>query len=307
MSSRTDFFQVGGTLDEDSPSYIERPADTELMKALERGEVCLVLAPRQTGKSSLMVHARAQLKRSGTAAAIVDLQPLGSHSDPDAWFRDVVYQIERSLKLGTDCMEWWETHQRLGPTQRFMTFIEDVVLKEIKDRVVIFFDEIDSVLPRPFADDFFTTIRALVNASASNRELQRISFVMVGVADPSDFIKNRARTPFNIGKQIELRDFESGSLTQFKRVLGTGSEPLVDRIFYWTAGQPLMVQKLAQTAFSWPVESRTPAQVDEAVKSVYLDAKIEKDTHLKFVRDYLLEGNKKRRKTLKTYRDVLEI
>jgi hypothetical protein len=134
VSSPSDFFQVGGTLDEDSPSYIERPADKELMDALERGEVCLVLAPRQTGKSSLMVHARSRLRRRGAAAAIVDLQPLGSHSDLDAWFRDVVYQIQRSLGLASDSMEWWEAHRSLGPTQRFMTFIEDVVLAERSSR-----------------------------------------------------------------------------------------------------------------------------------------------------------------------------
>lgn len=45
MRSEPRFFQVGGPLDEDSPSYIERPADEELLRALDRGELCLVLAP----------------------------------------------------------------------------------------------------------------------------------------------------------------------------------------------------------------------------------------------------------------------
>ncbi len=65
MKKAADFFQVGGTLAEDAPSYIERPADRELLEALEQGEVCLVLAPRQTGKSSLMVHARRHLIEQG--------------------------------------------------------------------------------------------------------------------------------------------------------------------------------------------------------------------------------------------------
>ena len=33
------FFQVGGTLATDAPSYIERPADTALLEALEQGEL----------------------------------------------------------------------------------------------------------------------------------------------------------------------------------------------------------------------------------------------------------------------------
>jgi hypothetical protein len=35
-------------------------------------------------------------------------------------------------------------------------------------------------------------------------ELQRISFVLIGVATPNDLIKDAARTPFNIGRRIEL-------------------------------------------------------------------------------------------------------
>ena len=44
-----EFFQVGGTLATDAPSYIERPADTALLEALKQNELCLLLAPRQTG------------------------------------------------------------------------------------------------------------------------------------------------------------------------------------------------------------------------------------------------------------------
>lgn len=306
MTSDSDFFQVGGALDKDSPSYIERPADRELLSALGNNDLCLVLAPRQTGKSSLMYHAIARLKPLGMCAGVVDLQPLGSYNDQHDWFGGVVYRIGRSLELGTDAVAWWNEHARLVPTQRFMTFMEDVVLRERKERVVIFFDEIDSVLSLPFSDDFFTTIRALYNARAGNPTLKRLNFVIIGVATPSEFMKNRSRTPFNIGRMIELRDFEPSSLAPFKAVLGDDSDHLADRIFSWTAGQPLMVQKLTEAVYSRPHAERSTGYVDGVVQKTYLDAKIENDTHLKFIRDYLTGDNKKRRRTLVTYRDVLE-
>ena len=149
-----------------------------------------------------------------------------------------------------------------------MTFLEDVVLGEIQGRVVIFFDEIDSVLSLPFSDDFFTSLRALFNARASNSTLRRLTFVLLGVATPSEFVKQRSRTPFNIGRQIELEDFDPASLGPFKEVLGPDSDPLVERIFYWTAGQPLMVQKLTEGIYSRPAAERTAEQVDQGVQGL---------------------------------------
>jgi len=303
---KTDFFQTGGTLSEDAPCYIERPADEQLLNALDRGELCMILAPRQTGKSSLMIHAIAELKKIGIRAAIVDLQPLAIQKEPAAWFNDVVYQIERSLRLDTDALSWWQDNARLGPTQRFMTFMEDVVLSEIQERVVIFFDEIDSVLSLPFSDDFFTTLRAMVNAKANNPVLRRLNFVLLGVANPSDFIKNRSRTPFNIGKEIPLTDFDPASVSRFEEVIGNDSKSVLDRIFYWTAGQPQMVQKLAEAVYPLPAEERSPEKIDDIVQKAYLGTRIDSNVDLKFIRDYLLEGHKKVRKTLNTYKSVLD-
>lgn len=111
-----------------------------------------------------------------------------------------------------------------------MTFMEEVVLREVSGRVIIFFDEIDSALPLLFSDDFFTTIRALINARANNPALKRLNFVILGVARPSEFIKNRSRTPFNIGRMIELRDFEPSSLRPFKEVSFNDQSPTHARL-----------------------------------------------------------------------------
>ena len=308
MSAPADFFQVGGALSDDAASYIERSADRELLSALERGELCLVLAPRQTGKTSLMVHVLARLNKKGIRAGFADLQSLGSQTDPARWFSDMLYQIERSLKLKTDSGEWWAAHDRLGPTQRFMSFLEDVVLTEIKDNVVLFLDEIDSVLGLPFSDDFFTTIRSVYNARAMNPSLRRLTFVLLGLATASSFIRNRSRTPFNIGTSIALDDFDRGSTEPFRQVLGPESEPLIERIFYWTNGQPYLVQKLAAAVFLWPQDQRSVEHIDEEVRRSYLQRQITQDTHLKFIQDYLLDdtANINVRETLRTYRQVLQ-
>lgn len=299
------FFQVGGTLESGHPSYVERPADAELIECLEKNEIPLVLAPRQTGKSSLMVNARGKLYTLGFRSAVVDLQPLGNHTELDQWLSDVIYQIERSLGLSADTLSWWDDHRRLGPTQRFITFVEDVILGEINGRVVIFFDEIDSALPLPFSDDFFTTLRTLANARADNPTLKRLTYVLIGVAIPSDFIKDRSRTPFNIGREITLTDFSQENAGPFRMILGSDSDKVIGRIFYWTAGQPLMVQALCEKMYGLPQNERTVDNLDHAVHDTYLERQIKKSTHLYFIRNYLLDKHHHPRKTLKIYKAVL--
>ena len=64
---------------------------------------------------------------------------------------------------------------------------------------MIFVDEIDTTLRLDFTDDFFAAIRFLYQHRAADPALERLSFVLIGVATPGDLIKDAARTPFNIG------------------------------------------------------------------------------------------------------------
>lgn len=71
-TSPRDFFVVGGTMQPDAPSYIEREADRELFEPVLAGDFCYVLTPRQMGKSSLMARTAKRLQVQGVCTAIVD-------------------------------------------------------------------------------------------------------------------------------------------------------------------------------------------------------------------------------------------
>src|SRR5207247_958341 len=84
--------------------------------------------------------------------------------------------------------------------------------------LVIFIDEIDVVRGLPFStDEFFAGIRECYNRRAEDAEYERLTFCLLGVASPSDLIRDTRLTPFNIGRRIELADFtpaEAAPLTE---------------------------------------------------------------------------------------------
>ena len=90
---------------------------------------------------------------------------------------------------------------------RLSRYLREVALAERGERLVIFVDEIDTTLRLGFTDDFFAAIRFLYQNRAADPALERLSFVLIGVATPGDLIKDTARTPFNIGQRIDLTDF----------------------------------------------------------------------------------------------------
>ena len=65
---------------------------------------------------------------------------------------------------------------------------------------MIFVDEIDAVRSLPFStDEFFAAIRECYNRRTEDAELSRLTFCLLGVATPSDLIRDTRTTPFNVG------------------------------------------------------------------------------------------------------------
>src|SRR5262245_9894139 len=312
--TQNDFYVAGGTLRPDTPSYVERRADQELFDRAMAGDFCYVLTSRQMGKSSLMARAARRLKEVGVHTAIVDLTGIGAgegdeneKASADRWYKGVARAITRGLNLKADLNDWWREREDLPALQRLTEFFSDVALAETAGRIVVFVDEIDTTIKLPFADDFFAAIRACYNKRATEPEYNRLSFVLLGVASPSDLIKDTTRTPFNIGHRIDLTDFTFEEAKPLARGLGATEErgeQALRRILHWTGGHPYLTQKLCQVTTADGADC-DETRIDSAVESELLSPQASlNDSNLNFVRDRVTKGGRLTPAMLKLYRRI---
>ena len=306
-SSEHGFFQVGGTLPADA-AYVVRPADDQVLAATLSGMYCNVLTPRQTGKSSLMVRTMERLQQEGVRTARVDLTTIGTKVDPPQWYFGLMSQLKTELKLATDVGSWWKEHMHQGVVQRFSDFLRYVILEEITEPVVIFVDEIDSTLEVPFTDDFFAAIRAAYNARASDPVYKRLTFVLLGVARPQDLIKDRSRTPYNIGLSIDLTDFTLEEARALLPGLSMSSaeqaEAVLKRVLSWTGGFPYLTQKVCQHIAAQRDVVWTEEKVDRLVRRLFLSDEARNDENLNYLRRRIVESEIPA-KLLSLYRQIL--
>ncbi|MEB3359433.1 MAG: CHASE2 domain-containing protein [Synechococcales bacterium] len=308
-------YQPGGSLPPDAPTYVTRQADQELLDALLEGTYCYVLNSRQMGKSSLRVRTMERLADRGILSIEIELLGIGSQRiTASQWYGGIIAELNSGLNLRVNRREWLQAHDDLSPVQRLSTFVEQVVLAKVTQPLVIFFDEIDSVLGLSFpTDDFFGLVRSWYERRSRQPRYRQLTVVMLGVATPSDLIQDETSTPFNIGRAIELRGFhpvESSPLAAGLAPYADRPDAVIQAILDWTGGQPFLTQKLCWlvTRQAQPVAAGEEVQqVRQLVRSHLIDNWETQDQpeHLRTIRDRLLRQSSQPERLLRRYRTIL--
>ncbi len=219
--------------------YVNRSADVQLKKIIEEMQrPGYVLVARQMGKTNLLINAKRTLQSSSRFFTYIDMSNL--YDSEKECYRNI---IDNLLDLNFDDSKIDQEIKALR-TKNFPPHNEyskslRIILKYFKGDLVIILDEIDALKSVEYSDHIFAQIRSNYFSRTNYPEFERLTYVLSGVIEPTELIKDRNKSPFNIGDKIYLDDFTNEEHCVFikKSKLNVDSN-LSDEIFSWTNGNP---------------------------------------------------------------------
>ncbi|MFT4925040.1 MAG: hypothetical protein ACI8WB_001130 [Phenylobacterium sp.] len=210
----------GGAIRAQSEFYVNRPADTNLFRELMKpyGTTVTIRAPRQTGKTSLLIKAVVKARQADYQIVHLDFQRVGSDTlaTADTFLHYLATTLIRQLKLDlSELDQIWSTPAPLFDKLNYL--LEDYILPTVSKPIVLAMDEMDGLLSTPFHDDFFSMIRFWHNNRAINPLWDKLNVVMVISTEPHLLIQDINRSPFNIGLSLKLSDYDQQQISDLNQ------------------------------------------------------------------------------------------
>ena len=254
-----------GQIPLDSAFYVERPPiESRCYEAIAKpGALIRIKAPRQMGKSSLMLRILNYATEQGYRATSLNLQSAGGEvfSSLDQFLHWLCSRITRKLNVPDRVADYWQG--ALGSNDKCTDYFELYLLPTLAQPLALCLDEVDEVFKHPaIARDFFGLLRAWHEESKINPVWGDLRLVITHSKEVYIPL-NINQSPFNVGVPIELPqlnwvqvedliqrhglNWKAGEVEQLIAVVG-GHPYLLRVALYHMARGEITLERLRQIA-----------------------------------------------------------
>ncbi|MFA9562968.1 MAG: AAA-like domain-containing protein, partial [Nitrospirota bacterium] len=252
-----------------------------------------------------------QLNATSHHAVLIDLSQFSLPPREEEWFHNIVRILDDSLDLSTDAMSWWANPSvfALPLYIRLTKLITEVILPEITKPLVLFIDEIERTMALPFREHFFEWLATLYESRGTDSTLYRLSFVVCGVATPSQLIPEGGPFLFQWSHRVVLSDFtlqEALPLAEGLSLPTDAANETVTWVYGWTEGHPYLTQLLCQLLEEQHHIAWLETEVDECIRHFIVSPQGLREPNFQFVRRALTEPDANGISLLEPYLDLLE-
>jgi hypothetical protein len=270
MSRSTQLEFPSGCVPLDSPLYVERPPIEDLVftEIKQPGSALRIRAPKDMGKSSLLVRILANAHAQGYKTVLIDFQEADGDAlkSLDRLLRWFCINVSRQLDLEPSLATHWD--ENMGSKVSCKIYFESYLLSQIDTPIVLALNEVNQIFEHPsIAHDFLSMLRLWYEQARQNNNWRKLRFVML---QSTEFYSPLSLKPFpfDVGLSLTLPPFSleqmqtlalrygltwaEGEIGQ-QRLLPlqklTGGYPyLVNLAFYHLYRSTLSLEQLLETA-----------------------------------------------------------
>ena len=254
-----------GSVPLDSLFYLERSPKEQVYQEIRKpGALIRIKAPRETGKTSLLLRILDYANRLGYRTVSLNLEQVDQAilSDLNQFLRWLCANSARLLQLQPKLDDYWD--EDLGSKISSTLYFQDHILESIKTPLVLALDEVHQIFEHPqVAKDFLPLLRSWHEEAKRLPIWQMLRLVVVHSTEiyvPLDL----NQSPFNVGLPIQLNDFNLEEVQQLAQRYGldwsdgaearqlmamVGGHPaLIHRAIYYLSQGEITLAQLLQTA-----------------------------------------------------------
>ena len=248
-----------------SKLYVERsPIEPLCYETVAKpGSLIRIKAPRQMGKSSLMVRILAAALQQDYLTVTINFQLAENKifQDLDLFLKWFCVTVSKGLNLSSKLDTYWD--DIFGSKMSCNDYFENYLLANIDTPFVLALESVDLIFSHlNIADDFFALLRSWHEEAKWNPIWQRLRLILVHSTEVYIPLSIN-RSPFNVGLPIELPEFELSQIIdlaqrhrlnwnteQVEQIMNlVGGHPFLIRIaLYQLANQDLSLEQLLSIA-----------------------------------------------------------